>query len=70
MAAILAICFGGLGVHRFYVRQPYVAAVWLILCIVFSWTIVAPIFLAVVGICDGVSYLITPKDAWEKRFAK
>lgn len=69
MAAFLAIVFGTLGVHHIYLKNGATGAVWLIICILFSWTMVVPVALAIIGLLQGLSYLFWTKADWEARFA-
>lgn len=69
MAAFLGIVFGTLGVHLIYLRNPAAGAVWLIICILFSWTMVVPLVLAGLGLLQGISYLFWTDADWEARFA-
>jgi TM2 domain-containing membrane protein YozV len=44
MAIMLAFCLGGLGAHRFYLKQPFMGFMHLLLC----WTFI-PSFVAAVN---------------------
>jgi len=67
-AAFLAIFFGTLGVHHFYLKRNNIGVVWLILAIIFSWTLFVPFCLGVMGFFQGLSYLFYNKENWEKQF--
>lgn len=69
MAAFLAIVFGALGVHLIYLRNPAAGAVWLIISLLFCWTVVVPLVLAGVGLLQGISYLFWTDENWAARFA-
>lgn len=49
MAVLLAILFGGIGIHWFYLNQPG----WGVLYILFCWTFIP----AVVGLVEGFYFL-------------
>jgi len=59
-AIILAILFGGLGVHKFYLGR-YASG---ILYLVFCWTLI-PMFL---GFVDAVVYLSMSRETWDDRY--
>jgi TM2 domain-containing membrane protein YozV len=59
-AAILAIFFGGLGIHKFYLRRP----VWGLLYLVFSWTFVP----VMVGFVEGVVLLFMSQASFDAKF--
>lgn len=67
-AATLGIFLGALGVHQIYLKNNSTGAVWLIVAIIFSWTFVVPIALAIVGFLQGLSYLFWDDKDWAKRF--
>lgn len=67
IAAALAICFGALGLHKFYLREWNVGVIWIIAAVFLSWTWIVPIFLWVVAIIQGLSYLLYTQEAWEKK---
>lgn len=53
LAALLAICLGGIGIHKFYLGKIFWGILYLLLC----WTFVP----AVIGIIEGI-ILITMSD--------
>lgn len=57
-AALLALVFGGLGVHRFYLGQPKIGLAMLLFC----WTMIP----ALVGVVDFFRYLFMS----DRRFAE
>lgn len=59
-AAILAICLGGLGIHRFYLNQPLLGVLYLLFC----WTFI-PLF---VSIIDFIWLLVMDDDTFDDKF--
>lgn len=60
LAAVLAIVFGGLGVHKFYLGKMVWGIVYLLLC----WTGIPTI----VGFVEGLIYLCTSDKEFEKKY--
>lgn len=60
VAALLAIFLGSLGIHKFYLGQLLWGVIYLLLC----WTGVP----AVVGIIEGIYYLIITDDEFNAKF--
>lgn len=60
MAAALAIAFGTVGAHRFYLGRPGSGTVYLLFC----WTLIPTI----VGICEGLFYLTLSEQDFARRF--
>ena len=56
-AGILAILFGGLGMHKFYLGKYGQG----LLCVAFCWTLIP----AVIGIMQGVHYLTETQEQFE-----
>ena len=59
-AVILALLFGGLGIHKFYLGKNAAGALYLIFC----WTFI-PCILAIV---DAIIYLTMSKDNFDKSY--
>jgi len=59
-AAIFAIIFGSLGVHRFYLGQIG----WGILYVLFCWTLIP----AVAGLIEGILYLTMSEEDFEAKY--
>ncbi|WP_337102845.1 TM2 domain-containing protein [Paenibacillus sp. YIM B09110] len=62
LAGILAILFGGLGVHKFYLGSIG----WGIVYVIFSMTFIP----AFVGIIEGIIYLCTPNDRFQAKYSR
>ena len=60
VAAILALIFGGIGVHKFYLGQAGKCILYLLFC----WTYI-PFFL---GILDGIILFCTSNARFEKKY--
>lgn len=58
--AVLAILFGGIGIHKFYLGKPLQG----LLYIFFSWTFI-PMF---VGVIEGIMYLSMSDRAFELKY--
>ena len=56
-AGLLAILFGGLGMHKFYLGNYGQG----LLCVAFCWTLIP----AVIGVMQGVHYLTESQDQFE-----
>lgn len=60
-AALLAIFFGGLGIHKFYLGR------WTgIFYLMFCWTFIP----AIIGLIEGLGYLITSDEEFTREFCK
>lgn len=59
-AAILALFFGGLGLHKFYLGQPGFGVLYLLFC----WTFVP----SVVGFIEAIVYLSTTDQSFNARY--
>lgn len=60
-AAVLAIIFGGIGVHKFYLGKPVQGLLYMF----FSWTFI-PMF---VGIVEGIIYLSMSDRSFENKYS-
>ena len=61
VAGILGILLGGIGVHKFYMRQP----IWGVAYILFCWTGIP----ALVGLIEGILYLVMSDENFAAKFA-
>lgn len=60
-AAVLAILFGGIGVHKFYLGKPMQG----LLYIFFSWTFIPMIL----GVIEGIIYLTMSDISFQKKYS-
>lgn len=60
MAAVLAICLGGLGIHKFYLGE----AGWGLIYFIFSWTFIP----AIAGFVEGIILLTMSDKEFEKKY--
>lgn len=60
VAVILAILLGGLGIHKFYLRQVG----WGIIYLVFCWSYIP----AVIGFIEGITYLCMSKEDFDYKY--
>lgn len=61
-AGVLGILLGSLGVHKFYLGQIGLG----ILYVVFSWTGIP----GLIGLIEGIIYLVSSDEKWAERFQK
>ena len=61
MAAVLAICLGGLGIHKFYLGQVG----WGLIYFIFSWTFIP----ALAGFIEGIIFLTMSYKTFEKKYS-
>ncbi len=61
LAGLLAIVFGSLGIHKFYLGRPG----WGVIYILFSWTFVP----GVVGIIEGIYYLCMSDQSFRVKYS-
>lgn len=59
-AGLLAIFFGGIGVHRFYLGQTGMGILYLVFC----WTFVP----AAIGVIDGISFFNMPLQRFDAKY--
>lgn len=60
MAAALALIFGGIGIHKFYLGKIAQGVIYLI----FFWTGIP----AIIGWIEGISYLAKSNEAWAQQY--
>lgn len=61
-AGLLAVFFGGIGVHKFYLGKTGLGILYLL----FSWTFVP----AVVGLIEGIIYLSSSDEGFYYKYVK
>jgi len=62
IAGILALLFGGLGIHKFYLNDTNMGLVYLCFC----WTGIPEI----IGFIEGIIYLTSTDEEFQERFVK
>ena len=77
MAGVLAILFGVLGVHKFYLGYSGQGALLLVLFILgiplmflFGIGIIVWLVLAIIGLVEGIIYLTKPDVEFEETYVK
>lgn len=60
-AAVLAILFGGIGIHKFYLGKPMQG----LLYIFFSWTFIP----LIIGIIEGIIFLTMSDKSFENKYS-
>ena len=61
-AGILAILFGSLGVHKFYLGKPIQGIIYLLFC----WTYIP----GLLGIIDGIILLVSSDEKFAEKYGK
>lgn len=62
LAVLLALFFGGVGIHKFYLNSPGWGFIYLIFC----WTFI-PLILALI---EALNYLFMSDKTFQSRYAK
>lgn len=60
VTSVLALLFGGLGVHRFYLNEPWIGLFYLLFC----WTFI-PVFL---GIIDFFCFIFMSEETFNSKY--
>lgn len=59
-SAILALFFGGLGIHNFYLGRTGRG----ILCLMFSWTFIP----SIIGVIEFIVFLLMSQDSFDRKY--
>ncbi|MCS7237487.1 MAG: GYF domain-containing protein [Thermoguttaceae bacterium] len=70
VAFLLAFFFGALGIHKFYLGQTGWGLVYLILFVLFWWTIIVPIVLGLVAFVEGIIYLTYSDEGFARKYRR
>jgi TM2 domain-containing membrane protein YozV len=62
LAALLAICLGGIGIHKFYLGRIW----WGILYILFCWTFVP----ALIGLIEGIILIAMSDNTFVMKYGQ
>ena len=62
IAIVLALFLGDFGIHKFYLGQTKMGVLYLLFC----WTIIP----AVVGIIEGIGYIFTSDEEFQRKYTK
>lgn len=54
-AVILAIIFGGLGIHHFYLGNTKNGLIYIIVWLLFFWTVFVPVILWIIELIEGIN---------------
>lgn len=68
VAAILALVFGELGIHWFYLGKNTRGLVYLLACLLLCWTIVVPVILAVIAFIEFIWLIFMSSDTFNSRY--
>jgi len=60
IAALLAFCLGGFGIHKFYLGENFSG----IMYILFSWTFIPTIL----GFISGIKYIMTSEESFDREY--
>jgi TM2 domain-containing membrane protein YozV len=58
-AGVLALCLGGIGIHKFYMGKPGMGILYLLFC----WTLIP----SLVGLIEGILYLTQSDERFASR---
>lgn len=67
-AGILAICLGGLGIHKFYLDKNGQGILLLLLSIFFCWTIFVPLLIGLFTLIEGIGLLCMSDSDFETKY--
>jgi TM2 domain-containing membrane protein YozV len=62
VAGVLALFFGGIGVHKFYMRRPGLGLLYIIFC----WTYIP----SIVALFEGIIYFCQTQEAFDNKYYK
>lgn len=60
VAGVLAICVGGLGIHKFYLGKTFQGVIYLLFC----WTCIP----AIVAAIEGIIFLLSSESEFNKKY--
>jgi TM2 domain-containing membrane protein YozV/ribosomal protein S27AE len=62
VAGVLGILLGTLGIHKFYLGYTKQGVIMLLVSILTSWTWIGPVIMFIIGLIEGIVYLVTPDE--------
>lgn len=68
VAGLLAIFLGDLGIHAFYLGQTTKGIVYIALFLIFSWTVIVPIILAIAALIEGIIILSMNETEFDNKY--
>lgn len=68
VAAILALFFGGIGIHWFYLGKNKRGVAYLLFFFAFCWTWVVPIILSFAAFLEFLGLLFMSRDTFNKKY--
>ncbi len=68
VAAILAFFLGSLGIHFFYIGKTGAGVLFLILTILFCWTVLIPFAISIITIVQAVLFLTSSQEQFESKY--
>jgi TM2 domain-containing membrane protein YozV len=66
VAGILALTFGMVGAHKFYLGYTTEAIIMIVILVVGSCLAVGPLVATVIAIIEGITYLLKSDEEWER----
>lgn len=68
VAAILAFFLGSLGIHFFYLGKTGAGVFFLLLTILFCWTVFIPFAISIITIIQAVLFLTSSQEQFESKY--
>jgi TM2 domain-containing membrane protein YozV len=70
IAFLFAFFLGWFGFHKFYLGQTGAGATYLILNVLFCWTIIVPVVFALVCLVESITYLTYSDEAFAETYGR
>ena len=67
-AGLLAIFLGEFGIHWFYLGKSGRGIAYLLLFLIFCWTIFIPIIIAIIALIEGIMFLSMSKEEFDAKY--
>jgi TM2 domain-containing membrane protein YozV len=70
VAFLLAFFLGWFGAHRFYLGETGWGVFYLVLNILFFWTVIVPVVFAIICLIEGIIYLTYTDSGFAEKYAR
>lgn len=70
IACLLALFLGLVGAHHFYLGRPALGVLYLVLNLLFFWTIIVPVIFEIICLIEGLLYLTYSDSAFAIRYRR